>query len=291
MSCPETTTLIDHVDGELTENQRRELSRHLEGCSACASVVDELTRLTTRLGPDDDEWANVDLVAPVSQRIDQLADPSATAARGPARQRARRRWLPYTLGGLATAAAAAVLLVLLLPALRQQTTAPPPPGKGGGAGGFAIRGGKDDAGAARKWVKLWIYRSTKRGYLPVRDRISRDARLVFGYRSAKAALQHLMIVAVAPDGRHYWYYPAVKGAARSGKSVAIRLGKHELPDEISHPLSAGALKLHALFSTRALTVAEVEAALSKQQKSASKAALALPDTIVLTRALKVGEQR
>jgi hypothetical protein len=305
MSCPETTTLIDHVDGELTENQRRELSFHLEGCAVCTSVVEELGRISARLGPDEDEWAEVDLVGAVSQRIEQREQQPAgrDTAKLPATRRGRRRWLPWTVGGLAAAAAAALLVVLVLPALRQRAAPPHTSRPGVDPGGFAIRGGKDDASAARKWVKLWIYRSTKRGYRPVRDRLPADARLVFGYRNAKAELRQLMIVAVTAQGQRYWYYPAMKANAPASSSrtgVPIRLGKHELPDETRHPLPSGELRLYALFARRALTVGEVGTALNRLQKGARAATgrgkakagvLELPGVIVLTRELQVGTAR
>ena len=54
--------LSGYLDGELTQQQRQRVALHLEDCTECARLLDELTDLRARMGQSDlsglpqDEW-------------------------------------------------------------------------------------------------------------------------------------------------------------------------------------------------------------------------------------------
>ena len=54
--------LSGYLDGELTQQQRQRVRLHLEDCTECATLLDELTALRARLGESDlsglptDQW-------------------------------------------------------------------------------------------------------------------------------------------------------------------------------------------------------------------------------------------
>ena len=63
--------------------------------------------------------------------------------------------------------------------------------------------------------------------------------------------------------------------------IATGPGLHELPAAVAHRLDGGKLVIHALFTDRPLTVADVEAAV------AAGGALPLPGTTDAQRAIEV----
>ena len=54
--------LSGYLDGELTQQERQRVALHLEDCTECARLLDELTALRARMGQSDlsglpqDEW-------------------------------------------------------------------------------------------------------------------------------------------------------------------------------------------------------------------------------------------
>ncbi|MCA9667479.1 MAG: zf-HC2 domain-containing protein [Myxococcales bacterium] len=279
MSCPPSDDLVSYIEGELPLNQHRELEQHATGCARCRGEIDELRRIISRIGAEEGEWDGVDLLAGVERAIDDGDELTARRAR-------RRRWLLIAAPALA---AAALLLLVALPVLRTGSG-----GGGGGVGGvggiggsghsgFQARGGSD-ASLAR-WVRLWIYRRTKAGYEKIDTQVRADARLVFGYRNASPKLRYVMIVAVGAGTRLHWYYPADADKSPAKTSVAIKQGKHELPDEIVHPLGEGALTIYALFSAEPLEAAKVARALSR----ARGAELQLDGVAQVVRRLRVSK--
>ncbi|MCA9671162.1 MAG: hypothetical protein KC503_36440, partial [Myxococcales bacterium] len=147
---------------------------------------------------------------------------------------------------------------------------------GAGSSRFIARGAGSGSGAndPARWVSLLVYRvaaarADATRYAKVEQRISADAKLVFGYRNLGGAYRNLMILAVNAKGRVFWYYPAYRRGDTDPKSVAITAGTHQLGDEVQHDLSAGgALRLIAVFSRRPLQVSQVERAVGRALREA-----------------------
>ena len=83
--------------------------------------------------------------------------------------------------------------------------------------------------------------------------------LAFGYRN-RGGWKRLLVYAVDPAGRVYWYHPGWLDAAESPVAIAIDAvdERRELPEAIAQPLSAGPVWLHAVFLDEGLDVRAVE---------------------------------
>ncbi|MEK6609105.1 MAG: hypothetical protein AABZ30_15715 [Myxococcota bacterium] len=124
---------------------------------------------------------------------------------------------------------------------------------------MARGGAKDDPA---KWVALRAYRRAGDGARPepLGARMRRDDALLVAYDNAgPRAYAWLMVYAVDASGSVRWYYPAFEAPGQDPSSIAIAAGSGvELPDQVRHPLAAGPMRLHALFSRAALRVTDVE---------------------------------
>jgi anti-sigma factor RsiW len=97
MSDPWTARLSDYLDGELTDNERSALERHLDACPTCSAALDDLARVIDRARRLPSRPPAVDLWSGIAARIgaDAVHTPVAPV-------RARRRW-SFSLPELAAA--------------------------------------------------------------------------------------------------------------------------------------------------------------------------------------------
>jgi len=227
--CPRQDLVDQHFGGRIRPPDERALREHLPGCERCRGYYDRHLLL-----------ARLDPRAPDAET--RLARGLGFGAAPPARS--RLAWaVPLA------AAAAVVLLVLLWP----RATAPP--------GGFQARGGAGDHGGA---TAILVYRVRPGGppeLLHDGDAIGATDELAVAYRNA-AGRKRLLVFGVDESGRVYWYHPAWVDRAESPVAVPIEPGgPRELPEAITHRLSGSRLTIHGVFTDRALTVRQVEAAL------------------------------
>ncbi len=105
MDCSRIDDRIDAwLDGELTDRERREITRHLDECARCAAQYDALLAAVERLETLADPAAPEDLVASVMARL-----PERRAAVSPA----RIAWTLGVSGALGTAASVVAALWLM----------------------------------------------------------------------------------------------------------------------------------------------------------------------------------
>jgi anti-sigma factor RsiW len=104
MSDPWTARLSDYLDGELNENERSALERHLGACPTCTTALAELTRVTDRARRLPSVPPSTDLWPGIAARIsaDALATPTAPSPK-------RRGW-SFSLPQLAAACLAVALI-------------------------------------------------------------------------------------------------------------------------------------------------------------------------------------
>lgn len=283
MTCPQLDEIIQHVDGELALNRYRELQAHFGGCGTCAAQREHVERMVGRMQPDEGEHDDPELVQQVMARV-RAGDVAV------ARPRWRRR-LHVALPVAAAAAAALTLAVVLWP----RFVAPP---SRGGSSAFIARGAPDNN--PERWITLWVFQrsSARNKYVEVKRPIVANARLAFGYRNADASrmagrpYRYLMIFAVDAGKRVYWYYPAYERKGTNPESIALRVGRHRLADEVQHDFKAGALRVFAVFSRRPLRVLAVEKTIARALREPGDGAsqlrrLPIADTGQLTRLLEV----
>ncbi len=95
-----TDKLSEYLDGELTPEDRYAVESHLQGCPACAAVLDDLQRIVARAKTVEPRPPQADLWDGIAGRIE--AD-RASARITPFRAHASRR-IAFTLPQLAAAA-------------------------------------------------------------------------------------------------------------------------------------------------------------------------------------------
>jgi hypothetical protein len=109
-------------------------------------------------------------------------------------------------------------------------------------------------------AELVVYR-VQRGSAPerVEHKIKRSDELMFAYRNDKG-FRYLCVFAVDESKQVYWYYPGWSDPNTTPEAVSI--GKTstlvELPDAVSHELTARKLRLFAVFSDTSRSVRDVE---------------------------------
>src|SRR5262249_21401158 len=94
---------------------------------------------------------------------------------------------------------------------------------------------------------------------PVREVISARDELAFAYLNPSDA-KYLLVFGVDEHKHVYWYHPAWLDPQK--RPLAVRIAQddqmHELPEAITHPLDGQKLDIVAVFSPRAVSVAEIE---------------------------------
>jgi hypothetical protein len=236
-----------HFAADVTPAEERALREHLPGCGPCRALYD---RHLVLAAIDPSGW-------PAEQRLARgLGLPGS---------RARRR-APMALALLGGAAAAVAVAVLVV-------ARPAPP---------VARGGGDAADVARA-PELLVYRLARGGAPePSPSVIHSGDELAFAYRNPRAS-RRLLVFGVDEHRHVYWYHPGWSDARDNPGAVPIAAGPglHELPAAVAHRLDGGKLVIHALFTDRALTVADVESAV------AAGRALLLPGTTDASSAIEV----
>lgn len=220
--CDKRRLVIAHFEEGLDSGSERELRTHLERCDDCRRAY-EGELLIERLDPKG-------------------STPKARLGRalgiGPRRSRKRRV--------VAAAAAAAVLLAVGL--ARHLDHAQPT--------GFQARGGTD----SRPAPTLKVYHGHHgRKLHPARHALPKDGELAFAY-SNPGDRPYLLVFGVDDAQRIYWYHPGWTDAAKNPRAITIEKGValRELPSAIRHDYGGKKLTVVGLFSTRRLTVRQVE---------------------------------
>jgi hypothetical protein len=236
-----------HFAADIAPAEERALREHLPGCAPCRALYDRHLVLAA-LDPSG---------RPAEERL----------ARGlglGGRRGSRRAPLVLALlGGTAAAAAVAALVV----------AARPDP---------VARGGSGAAETARA-PELVVYRLAGDGApQPSPQVIHGGDELAFAYRNPRAS-RRLLVFGVDEHRHVYWYHPGWSDARDNPAAVPIATGPglHELPAAVAHRLDGSKLVIHALFTDRALTVADVESAV------AAGSALPLPETTDAPTAIEV----
>jgi hypothetical protein len=70
-------------------------------------------------------------------------------------------------------------------------------------------------------------------------------------------MAYLMVFAVDSAGAIHWYYP--EGGTATSVPIRSHVREEPLPHRVTHPLAPGPLTLFAWLTTRAHSVAQVEA--------------------------------
>ena len=173
-------------------------------------------------------------------------------------QRPRPHW---RLGWLAAGLATCALLGLLF------TRAPD-------ASGFRARSAApaadEQARAVARWTGVRVYAREQDGKMrPLARVMQGDQPLSFRCLNlGPRPFPYLMVFAVDSNEEVRWYYPAYEEPNSNPSSLPIATGRTRLPDAVYHDLPRGRLRLHALFSPRALRVEEVEAWLRESDADA-----------------------
>jgi hypothetical protein len=215
-----------HFAGELSSKEERELRAHVPGCAGCQHRY-RRQLLWARFAPQP--------LSPQERIARGLGLGSRTAT--PV-WRSPRTWGPV----LAVAAA----LTLLVSWPRQPE--------------FQARG---SASAVER--EFWAYRVRAGKPAPLGDSVAVDDELAFAYFVPKQAsdAKFLLVFAVDEHQHVYWYHPAWTDPKASPRAVAVSEGRHELPEAIAHDFDCQQVTLYAVFASSAVSVAEVEAAISQ----------------------------
>ncbi len=220
--------------GGLSPRRERVLREHLPTCVTCRARYERHLLL-----------AEVDRSIPTAQ--ERLARGLGLAAPA-SRDRGWRAPLALALAlGLGT--------LVLVPRL----VAPPRADEG-----FTPRGGTEARGPATAPPALEVYRVRGGKAEPTQGLVHADDELAFAYRNPEG-LPFLMVFATDAAGQVYWYHPSWTDAEASPTSVPAQPGEgaRELPEAVRHPLPAGMLVVHALFTREPRSVREVESLLAR----------------------------
>ena len=227
MTAPSCKLVDRHFAGVITPSDERVLRSHLPGCAECRARYDRWLVL-----------ARLDRKVPSAE--DRLARGLGLGGSGRASTRSTA-----LVVGLAAACAVAVIVV------RAPATAPPDIRE------LRPRGEP----IAMSGPALYVYRVSGGGPArPVLDGVIHSGdELAFAYRNT-GGWQRLLVYAVDPVGRVYWYHPAWTDAASAPVAVPIEpAAEHrELPEGIAQPLPVGPVWLHAVFLDEALDVHAVD---------------------------------
>jgi hypothetical protein len=132
-----------------------------------------------------------------------------------------------------------------------------------GAEEFTARGGEMIIGGP----ELEMFRVDGSGRSqPVEGWIAPGDEIGFAYRNPGLA-RYLLVYAVDPGGRVYWFHPHWPEGTPAPQAVAITrtLERQELSEVARHTFAASPVRVVALFSEQPLAVSDVEAGLRAGQ--------------------------
>ena len=223
MSCASSSLVDRHFAGTIAPDDERALRGHLPGCAICRERYEGYLVL-----------ARFDRSIPSAEE---------RLARGLGLARRRAPWARSMTLAFGLAAACAIAVIALRPVQDPE--------------GLRARGGP----IATTDPELYVYRIAGGGPArPVLDGVIHTGdELAFGYRN-RGGWKRLLVYAVEPAGRVYWYHPGWLDAAEAPVAVSIDAAdeRRELPEAIAQPLPAGPVSLHAVFLDDGLDVRAVE---------------------------------
>jgi len=120
MQCPESPRVQTYFDGEVDAITAADIEHHIESCTDCRALLQDLERTRTALRRDlPDYRASPALRARVSAMLDQESSGRAAQRKAPVRAKWRTQsfWMGAASGLGASAIAAALVLFLLAPLL------------------------------------------------------------------------------------------------------------------------------------------------------------------------------
>jgi len=247
VKCVDAAEVTRLYAGLLSEARARALTVHFRECVACAALDHDVATTTARLRHEPDELADEECVAEVMALIRMgKAEPPAVIVRP-----FWRSWQAWLLVPATAAATAAIMLVFWPRAVVDDSA------------GFTARG--TSAPSLDRFVSLGIFRKAAGGFIPVGDTIRADDTLAFTYQNrASVGTRYLMVLAVDDGGHIFWYYPPRAEPDHEAPSLPIAGNGEptELPEEITQELVPGPLRFFGLFSTKPLSVRDVEAAVA-----------------------------
>jgi hypothetical protein len=252
-TCQVRGSIEAHFRGRTTPDQEAAMRAHLPDCEACRALYERhlLYGELTRRG------------MPVMDRLGRGLGFQAPAA--------APFWsLPGRLSVAGLAAAAGLTLVLGGIHLARKTDMV--------ADGFTARGGASLSAAP----ELEMFRIDCSGRArPVVGWIAPGDELGFAYRNPGGAA-YLMVYAVEPGGRIYWFHPRWPEGAPAPRAVAITRSaeRQELSEVARHAFAGSPLRVVALFAEQPLAASDVEDGLRSGQAT-------FPGAVRLERSIEV----
>ncbi len=230
----ESTTLAAYLENEVTASEAAAIEAELAVNPEARRRLEQLRRIRDAMTAPVPELDDVDLVAGIRAKA-QLPVP---------RHSRLGRWF-------AGAAIAAVFGVAIVVAST----------KGERVAEFRAKsaGGPHDPA---RWSGIQVYRIASSGAPElVARQLHRNDGLLFSYSNlGPQPFAHLMIVAVAADGRIFWFHPAYQHAGTNPISIDIAAGEAAalLGEVIHHDFAPGHLGIYGIFTQEPLRVLQVE---------------------------------
>ena len=244
MKCVDATEVMRLFAGQLGPERSELLAAHFTRCAACASLRDDMVRLTTALEAEPDAFRDDRAVDEVMALI-RMGKADKPDLRAPA-----SFWRSWQTWVLVPGTAAATALLML--SLRGEPSPAAEPG-------FQARGAELESPDA--WVSLQVYRAAAQGYEPVHDGFAADDSLAFSYLNrSDGRLRYLAVLGLDAHGKIFWYYPPAGEAASRSVPIESTHEPRELPEQVAHELASGPYRIFAVFSREGLSMRELELA-------------------------------
>lgn len=227
-----------HFAGTIDPSCEREMRAHLSACDPCRDRYERHLLLAT-----------LDPTAPSAE--ERLA--IGLGLRGALGAKPEPRSWPRavaTAGAIVALAAGALLFVR--PKVADE--------------GFTARGGVA-SGTSASMPRVLVYRVPKGGAaVRALDTIARDDDLAFAYENETPG-ERLLVYGVDEHGHVFWFHPAWTSEAEDPAAIPIESDgqRHELPEAVGHRFDAERLTLHAVFTSRLVTVRQVEGAVQRRE--------------------------
>ena len=238
-SCPDEARLTRYVDRDLSPEEDRALSEHVQGCAWCRERVERLRALLDALRPASLSAEELGRhVSDVMARLD--AAPAAAISGGGS----RAAWFALA------AAAASIGLWFGVVQLRPHTT-------------WQARGGQSAPTIARDvGVQAYAFEGGAARPLTPGAAISRSTALGAGFRNLGVADAYLLLFAVDARGVVHWIAPRYASADSDPEAVRLALTADEtwLPDRVVfEDVAPGALRIVSVVTPALAHVSEIEA--------------------------------